>query len=69
MRPSASSRPLDGRVDHATTSRSHLCEAPRAVRKLSGRELADKLARGWEHIHAWRVEMLAHMGEQETSHP
>lgn len=25
---------------------------------LSGRDLADKLSRGMEHIHAWRVEML-----------
>ena len=33
---------------------------------LSGRELADKLARGMDHIHAWRVEMLARLGEQET---
>jgi integrase/recombinase XerD len=34
---------------------------------LSGRELADKLARGMDHIHSWRVEMLARLGEQETS--
>jgi hypothetical protein len=26
---------------------------------LSGRDLAEKLARGMEHIHAWRVAMLA----------
>jgi integrase len=32
---------------------------------LSGRELAEKLARGMDHIHAWRVEMLARLGEQE----
>jgi integrase/recombinase XerD len=25
---------------------------------LSGRDLADKLARGMDHIHAWRVETL-----------
>jgi hypothetical protein len=25
---------------------------------LSGRDLADKLAAGMDHIHAWRVEML-----------
>jgi integrase/recombinase XerD len=25
---------------------------------LSGRDLADKLARGMEHIHAWRIDML-----------
>ena len=36
---------------------------------LSGRELADKLARGMDQIHAWRVEMLAHLGEQETGRP
>jgi hypothetical protein len=28
--------------------------------------LADKLARGMDQIHAWRVEMLARLGEQET---
>ena len=33
---------------------------------LSGRELADKLARGMDQIHAWRVQMLARLGEQET---
>ncbi|MFI0772711.1 hypothetical protein ACH4TQ_48880 [Streptomyces sp. NPDC021218] len=25
---------------------------------LSDRDLADKLARGMEHIHAWRIQML-----------
>ncbi|MGW1109099.1 hypothetical protein [Streptomyces sp. NPDC002540] len=25
---------------------------------LSGRDLADKLARGMEHIHAWRIQAL-----------
>jgi integrase/recombinase XerD len=25
---------------------------------LSGRDLADKLSRGMDHIHAWRVQML-----------
>jgi integrase/recombinase XerD len=30
---------------------------------LSGRDLADKLARGMEHIHAWRVQPLAGMTE------
>ena len=25
---------------------------------LSGRDLADKLARGMDHIHAWRIQML-----------
>ncbi|ETT27668.1 tyrosine recombinase XerC [Rhodococcus aetherivorans] len=34
---------------------------------LSGRELADKLARGMDHIHSWRVDMLARLGEQDTS--
>ena len=29
---------------------------------LSGRDLADKLASGMEHIHAWRVETLARLG-------
>lgn len=28
---------------------------------LSGRDLADKLARGMEHIHAWRIGMLAQL--------
>ena len=31
---------------------------------LSGRDLADKLNRGMQHIHGWRVEMLARPGEQ-----
>jgi integrase/recombinase XerD len=31
---------------------------------LSGRDLADKLNRGMEQIHGWRVEMLARLGEQ-----
>jgi hypothetical protein len=26
---------------------------------LSGRDLADKLSRGMDHIHAWRIAMLA----------
>ena len=30
---------------------------------LSGRDLADKLARGMDHIHAWRVQALAGMAE------
>lgn len=29
---------------------------------LSGRDLADKLGRGMEHIHAWRIEMLTRSG-------
>jgi len=33
---------------------------------LSGRELADKLVRGMDHIHAWRVEMLTRLGEPEN---
>ncbi|MGE5285606.1 MAG: tyrosine-type recombinase/integrase, partial [Micromonosporaceae bacterium] len=33
---------------------------------LSGRELADKLNRGMEQIHSWRVQMLAGLGEQEA---
>ena len=31
---------------------------------LSGRDLADKLSRGMHHIHGWRVEKLARLGEQ-----
>lgn len=34
---------------------------------LSGRELADKLNRGMEHIHAWRVQALAGIGGTETA--
>ena len=34
---------------------------------LSGRELADKLARGMDHIHVWRVEMLARLGEHRDT--
>lgn len=33
---------------------------------MSGRELADKLSRGMEQIHGWRVQMLADLGEQEA---
>ncbi len=33
---------------------------------LSGRDLADKLSSGMAQIHAWRVEMLARLGERET---
>ena len=32
---------------------------------LSGRDLADKLARGMGYIHAWRVQMLTRLGEQQ----
>ncbi|MFE2867849.1 tyrosine-type recombinase/integrase [Embleya sp. NPDC059259] len=31
---------------------------------LSGRDLAEKLQRGMDQIHAWRVEMLSGLGEQ-----
>jgi integrase/recombinase XerD len=31
---------------------------------LSGRDLADKLNRGMEQIHGWRVRMLSRLGEQ-----
>ena len=31
---------------------------------LSGRDLADKLNQGMQHIHDWRVETLARLGEQ-----
>src|SRR5439155_7947288 len=34
---------------------------------LSGRDLADKLAAGMQHIHAWRVEMLASMASTGRS--
>jgi integrase/recombinase XerD len=34
---------------------------------LSGRELADKLNRGMEHIHAWRVQALAGADGTETA--
>ncbi|MED7826129.1 tyrosine-type recombinase/integrase [Streptomyces chiangmaiensis] len=33
---------------------------------LSGRDLADKLSRGMEQIHGWRVQMLARLGGQAT---
>lgn len=33
---------------------------------LSGRDLADKLSRGMEQIHGWRVQMLARLGEQAS---
>lgn len=34
---------------------------------LSGRELADKLNRGMQQIHGWRVDMLTRLGEQEPT--
>lgn len=34
---------------------------------LSGRDLADKLARGMEHIHAWRIAMLTGVEATETA--
>jgi hypothetical protein len=30
---------------------------------LSGRDLADKLSRGMEHIYAWRVQALTETGD------
>ncbi|MBG6133990.1 tyrosine-type recombinase/integrase [Longispora fulva] len=33
---------------------------------LSGRDLADKLARGMEHIHAWRIRMLTETATTAT---
>ena len=33
---------------------------------LSGSDLADKLSRGMEQIHGWRVRTLAQLGEQES---
>jgi site-specific recombinase XerD len=33
---------------------------------LSGRDLADKLAKAMEQIHSWRVDMFARLGEQAT---
>ena len=33
---------------------------------LSGRDLADKLSRGMEQIHGWRVRTLARLGEPES---
>ncbi|MBS2531206.1 tyrosine-type recombinase/integrase [Catenulispora sp. NF23] len=32
---------------------------------LSGRDLAEKLQRGMDQIHAWRMEMLASLGEHK----
>ena len=34
---------------------------------LSGRDLADKLSRGMEHIHAWRVQALTRDGSAEAA--
>ena len=34
---------------------------------LSGRELADKLSQGMQHIHAWRVQALAGSDATETA--
>jgi hypothetical protein len=34
---------------------------------LSGRDLAEKLNRGMEQIHGWRVRTLARLGEQAAA--
>lgn len=34
---------------------------------LSGRDLSDKLNRSMEHIHAWRADMLARLGEDKNA--
>ncbi len=34
---------------------------------LSGRDLADKLARGMQQIHAWRIDMLTASGAQASA--
>ena len=36
---------------------------------LSGRDLADKLSRGMEHIHAWRIAMLTGIGTSAVTAP
>jgi site-specific recombinase XerD len=36
---------------------------------LSGRDLADKLAKGMEHIHAWRIAMLTGLGAAAAGTP
>ena len=36
---------------------------------LSGRDLADKLTRSMDHIHAWRVEALTRMGTAGQADP
>jgi integrase/recombinase XerD len=36
---------------------------------LSGRDLADKLARGMDHIHAWRIAMLTGIDTSTTTAP
>lgn len=41
-------------------------ESTLAYIHLSGRDLADKLAKGMDQIHSWRVDMLARLGEQAT---
>jgi len=34
---------------------------------LSGRDLADKLGRGMEHIHAWRIQVLTEAGSAQVT--
>ena len=36
---------------------------PNTYIHLPGRDLADKLSSGMEHVHAWRIRMLASAGE------
>jgi integrase len=48
----------------ATFAGHRSTESTLAYVHLSGRDLADKLNRGMQHIHGWRVEMLARLSEQ-----
>jgi integrase/recombinase XerD len=43
----------------ATFVGHHSTESTLKYIHLSGRDLADKLAKSMDHIHAWRVEQLA----------
>jgi integrase/recombinase XerD len=56
----------DGWELHAIATFAGHCSAESTLTyiHLSRRDLADKLNRSMGHIHGWRVEMLAGLGEQ-----
>ncbi|WP_210435178.1 site-specific integrase [Saccharopolyspora sp. ASAGF58] len=50
----------------ATFAGHRSTESTLAYINLSGRDLAEKLTKGMEQIHSWRIDMLARLGGQAT---
>ncbi|MFE5708905.1 hypothetical protein [Rhodococcus koreensis] len=49
--------------------RTHWPRRGRVYIHLSGRDLADNLGRGMDHIHAWRIGMLTGMDAATAGTP